>query len=358
MADAIVLFSGLFEFLGLFGANRLEEGEFTRVVDLDHHGTFFRIAVRAEGHCAGDAGVVLDRRQGILDLAAVSLDVTGKPAGVLDRLDHQAQGIPGQRGDVVGGFAIGGGVFVDEGLGGALGTGGGIVGGEVVALAVVTAKAHQVTTAPGIGSQDRLGPAHLLGRTHDQGHFAVVLGSKEHIRAGGHDVGHLGREVLVAGGKALKSHDRPGTVNFLEGGLEKFGQALGIVGGDVVNHGSLFGAQLIGGEIGRNRPLEGIEKAATENIGPIQGGVGIGGPGADHGRGEVVGHVAGRHGLAGGLGPDHAQDTFLGDQLGGDLDRRLGLVFVVVKDELEIVGFATHLDLGRFLQVHLGGVFG
>ena len=65
------------------------------VVDLNDYGALLGIPIRRKGHAAGNAGEILDTGQGVLDLGAVRLDLSGQSAGVLDSLYHETDNIPG-----------------------------------------------------------------------------------------------------------------------------------------------------------------------------------------------------------------------------------------------------------------------
>ena len=98
--------------------------------------------------------------------------------------------------------------------------------------------------------------------------------------------------------------------------LEEFGQPLGVVGGHVVQHRCLGEAKLVGRKVGHHWPLEGVEEAGAEDPRPVQGGIGVGGPWADHRGLVLVGHLASRHGLLAGLRADDRKYLILRNQLG------------------------------------------
>jgi len=342
-------------------AHGLEEAELAGVVDLDDHGALdgvMRTGCRI-GHVAGDTLELLDTGHGLHEGIAILGQVASDGPHGLDRLEHEVGTVPGQRGHVVRGLFVELGVLVDKFLGLALGAGGGVVGDEEVALAVVAAQAHEVARAPGIAAQDRLVEAHGLGLLHDQRHLIVILGHEKHIGTGLHDVVDLSGEVHILGGKGLESHHRAGTVDLFEGGLEILGQALRVVGGDVVEHGGFFCLELLGGELGGRGSLEGIHEAAAEDVGAFLGRIGVGGPGGHHRGFEVVGGFAGGHGLLAGLGPDHGQHVIFGDELTRGGQGRFGLGFVVLVAKFQFVLLVAHVQATGvidFLFEHFGGV--
>ena len=83
---------------------------------------------------------------------------------------------------------------------------GGIVGAEVVALAVRAAQGDQLSAAPGVAAQERYGDSQALGLLDLQRDFAVIVGQEDHIGIGFFDLGQLGGEVLITGGVGLKGH--------------------------------------------------------------------------------------------------------------------------------------------------------
>jgi hypothetical protein len=170
---------------------------------------------------------------------------------------------------------------------------------------------------------------------HDQGHLVVVLGGEEHLGAGIADLRQLGAEVGVLGGEAFVGHDGPGAMHPFPGLLEELGKALGVVARHIVQDRRFGEFELLRDEIGQHRPLERIEEAGTENVRPVFGGVGIGGPRGDHRRLVVVRDPARRNRLLGGLRSDHDEHLVLGDHLGGGLHGGFRLGLVVLDDELD-----------------------
>ena len=82
--------------------------------------------------------------------------------------------------------------------------------------------------------------------------------------------------------------------------------------------------------------------------------------GLDHGGLVVVGHLAGRHGLLGGLGTHDGDDFVFGDHLGVGLDRGFGLGLVVLQNDLHGELLAADLEPAGLLDVfqpELGRVF-
>ncbi len=143
--------------------------------------------------------------------------------------------------------------------------------------------------------------------------------------------------------------------------LEEIGQALGVVAGHVVEHRGLGESELLGDEIGHHRSLERVQEGSAEDPGSVQGGVGIGGPGANHGRFVVIRHATRRHCLLGGLRPDDDQHLVLGDQLRVDGRCRFPLGLVVLDDQLNLVLLAPYLKTTGgvdVLEPHLGRKLG
>ena len=77
---------------------------------------------------------------------------------------------------------------------------------------LIAAKLNGLGRTPAVAAHDRLVPAQLMGLLDDQGNFIIVLRRKNKLRTGVDDVGQLGAEVGVLGGKALIGHHRSGTV--------------------------------------------------------------------------------------------------------------------------------------------------
>ena len=62
--------------------------------------------------------------------------------------------------------------------------------------------------------------------------------------------------------------------------------------------GGFLEAEFFFDKVCHYRPLEWVQEAAAEYVGSVLGGVGVGGPWADHGSLVVISHVPGRYGLA------------------------------------------------------------
>ena len=108
------------------------------------------------------------------------------------------------------------------------------MGAEKQTVAIFAAKFDGFRRAPAVTAHDGGREAEFMGLLHDEGHLVVVLGRKQDLGAGIDDVGQLGAEIGILGGEAFKGHHRTGTVEFLPGFLEDFGQSLGVVAGNVV----------------------------------------------------------------------------------------------------------------------------
>jgi len=235
------------------------------------------------------------------------------------------------------------------------------MGAEEVAFTGIAAKTHEFRRTPAVTAHDGLLEAQLLGLFHNEGHFVIILGGEEHIGPGCDDFGELGAEVLVLGGKSLEGHHRAGAMDLFKGLLEILGQALGVVAGNVIQHGRLLGLELLGHELGSHRPLERIQEAGPKHIGTIFRGLGIGRPGGNHGSLVGIADLTRGDGLLAGIGTDDGNHLILGDQLQGRRGRRLSLGFVVFVDKVNFESLVSHLDpagsVGLFLE-HLGGEFG
>src|SRR4030067_3246697 len=76
----------------------LVELELALVADLDDDGALARVASPGERHLAGDPLEFLDPAHRGADVVPVLLHVTREPAGILDRVMDEMQGVPGERG--------------------------------------------------------------------------------------------------------------------------------------------------------------------------------------------------------------------------------------------------------------------
>ena len=150
-------------------------------------------------------------------------------------------------------------------------------------------------------------------------------------------------------------------MGLFKGFLEIVGKTLGIVVGHFKQHGGLFGAKLFGGKVNGHRSLEGIEEGAAEHPGAVLGGVGVGGPGGNHGNLFVIGHSASGHGLTGRLRANNGHDLVTLNKLQGDVNGRFGFGFIVFINEFKWVHLVAHfqpaLGVDLFLQ-HFSRVLG
>ena len=156
--------------------------EFPFRANFDHDRALARVSgFPVKGHRSGDAIVFFDRGQRIPDCLPIFLQVPAEALGILDRVQQETDAVPGQRANGVGFVTVFFIVTVDEFLGRPFGPNDGIVCAEEGPLAVVTAEIHQFGRIPGIASQDRLLPSHLMGLFHDQGDLIVILRGEQDV---------------------------------------------------------------------------------------------------------------------------------------------------------------------------------
>ncbi len=138
-----------------------------------------------------------------------------------------------------------------------------------------------------------------------------------------------------------------------EGFLEELGDALVVFRSHVVEHRGGLGLEVLPGELGHHLALEIVDEAGPEDEFLAFGGLGIGGPGADHDDPGVFADAGRGDGVARGVGADDGQDVVLADELLGRGRGRLGLVFIIFHKQLDEVFLVPQLQAAP--GVDLGG---
>ena len=234
---------------------------------------------------------------------------------------------------------------------------GGEVGGEAVAFQGHAANGDERGRFPAVAAEQRDVDAQLPRLQGDQAGLGVVAGDKYDFGAGGLDGGELGVEILVAAAVFFLVH------NFAAAGeelfLEEFGEAEAVVAFHIGEDGGGMGLEGLGGEVGHDRALEGINKTDAENVIAHLGDLGIGGGRGDHGNAALLADGRGFEGTGGRDFAEHGDHAVAGDQFtnhGGGL-AGLGLVVFGVEFDFLAEHAAGGVDfIHRLLDAFMGGL--